>query len=420
MVKHTCRAILALFIMASIFLMVGCSDSKEVDFVKKYKVDLTNATDVSAQLQEAIDALPEDGTLYLQDGIYPIATNLVFKSNMTLKLSDNAILQNQNPEQNPTMAFNHPLKHNKAEGASNITIEGGVWDMNGQVDADGNPINLPNLESINGMGFGYASNVTIRNVIFRDCYNGHVFQFAAMDQVLVENCRFEGQAFKGSGNTTRELVQIEPGSLKGYPYTLVQDKKPTTNVTIRSCYFGGSEASPQYMAAIGTHSQQAGVKCSDILIEDCTFDNAAFAAIRFMAYDRMTIQNNTFIVKDTAVAENLDRYGILADTYGSMIDPKGADGTTELTIEGNTFTIESAGAIGITVTGNNGSPKKPSGITIKDNTLIGKDGAAVGIELYRVEDCTLEGNTVSGFGMTVTAGKSEGEVQADMDIAYTE
>lgn len=419
MVKHTRRAILALFIMASIFLMVGCSDSKEVDFVKKYKVDLTNATDVSAQLQEAIDALPEDGTLYLQDGIYPIATNLVFKSNMTLKLSDNAILQNQNPEQNPTMAFNHPLKHNKAEGASNITIEGGVWDMNGQVDANGNPINLPDLESINGMGFGYASNVTIRNVIFRDCYNGHVFQFAAMDQVLVENCRFEGQAFKGRGNTTRELVQIEPGSLKGYPYTLVQDKKPTTNVTIRSCYFGGSEASPQYMAAIGTHSQQAGVKCSDILIEDCTFDNAAFAAIRFMAYDRMTIRNSTFIVKDTAVAENLDRYGILADTYGSMIDPKGADGTTELTIEGNTFTIESAGAIGITVTGNNGSPKKPSNILIKNNTITGTDGA-VGIELYRVEDCTLEGNTISGFQTPVSAGKSDNEVQSDIDVVYTE
>ena len=45
---------------------------------------------------------------------------------------------------------------------------------------------------------GYANNVTIRNVTFRDCYNGHVFQFAAMDQVLVENCRFEGQSFRGS------------------------------------------------------------------------------------------------------------------------------------------------------------------------------------------------------------------------------
>jgi len=419
MAQYVYKTVLTLFIMASIFLMSGCSDNKEVDFVKKYKVDLASATDISAQLQEAIDALPEGGTLYLQDGIYPIVTNLVFKDNMALKLSDNAILQNQSQEKNPTMAFNHPLKHNKAEGASNITIEGGIWDLNGQVDADGNPVNLPNLESINGMGFGYASNVTIRNVIFRDCYNGHVFQFAAMDQVLVENCRFEGQAFKGSGNTTRELVQVEPGSLKGYPYTLVQDKKPTTNVTIRGCYFGGSEASPQFMAAIGTHSQQAGVKCSDIVIEDCTFDNAFFAAIRFMAYDRMTIRNNTFVLKDAAGAEIFERYGILADAYGSMIDPKGADGTTELTIEGNTFTVEASGATGITVTGNNGSPKKPSGIIIKDNTITGK-GGAVGIELYRVENCTLENNTVSGFDTMVSAGKSEGEVQSDIDIVYTE
>lgn len=417
MAKHFRGVTFALFIMIGIFLMTGCGNSNEVDFVKKYKIDLATATDVSVQLQKAIDELPEGGVLFLQDGTYPLATNLVFKSNMTLRLSDNAVLQNQSPEKNPTMAFNHPLRHNKAEGAGNITIEGGIWDMNGQVDADGIPINLPNLESINAMGFGYASNVTIQNVIFRDCYNGHVFQFAAMDQVLVENCRFEGQSFKGSGNKTRELLQIEPGSLKGYPYTLVQDKKPTTNVTIRNCYFGGSEASPQFMAAIGTHSQQAGVKCSDIVIEDCTFDNAAFAAIRFMAYDRITIRNNTFILKETETAENFDRYGILADTYGSMIDPKGADGTTELTIEGNTFTVEAAGAIGITVTGNNGSPKKPTGILIKGNEITGKDGA-IGIELYRVESCVLEGNTISGFDTAVSARKSEGEVESDMDVVY--
>jgi plasmin/fibronectin-binding protein A len=419
MAKHTHKFVFALFIMASVFLMAGCSNSKEVDFIKKYKIDLATATDVSAQLQEAINALPENGTLYLQDGTYPLATNLVFKSNMTLKLSDNAVLQNQSPEKHPTMAFNHPLKHNKAEGANNITIEGGVWDMNGRLDKDGDPIDLPNLESVNGMGFGYGSNVTIRNVVFRDCYNGHVFQFAAMDQVLVENCRFEGQSFKGSGNKTRELIQIEQGSLKGYPYTLVQDKKPTTNVTIRGCYFGGSEAAPQFMAAIGTHSQQAGDKCSDILIEECTFDNAAYAAIHFMAYDRMTIRNNTFILEETEVAEIFDRYGILADAYGSMIDPKGADGTTELTIEGNQFTVNASGAVGVTVTGNNGSPKKPSDIVIKDNSLASK-GGAIGIELYRVENCVLENNTISGFDAAVSAGKSEGEIQADIDVTYTE
>lgn len=408
-----------LVLAMSLLLISSCGNSKEVDFVRKYKVDVSGASDISQKLQQAIDELPEDGILYLRDGIYPLSTTLALKGNMTLKLADNAVLLNQSPETDPTMVLNHPLKHNKAEGGSNIVIEGGIWDMNGRLDADGKPVNLPNMNSVHGLALGYASNATIRNVTFRDCYNGHVFQFAAMDQVLVENCRFEGQSFHGSGNRTTELIQIEPGSLKGYPYTLVQDKKPTTNVTIRGCYFGGSESAPQYMVAIGTHSQQAGVKCSDILIEDCTFDSAVLAAIHFMAYDRTTIRNNTFHLEEAKIAEIFDRYGILADTYGAMIDPKGADGTTELTIEGNTFLMDVPGSTGITVTGNNGSPKKPSNIVIKNNTITGTDGA-IGIELYRVEDCTLEGNTISGFKTPVSAGKSDGEVQSDIDVVYTE
>ena len=100
------------------------------------------------------------------------------------------------------------------------------------------------------MGLAYAENITLRDIRFIDSYNGHVLQLAAVDQVLIENCRFEGQAFKGEGNKTRELIQIEPGSIKGYPYTKVQDVRPTTNVVIRNCYFGGSEKSPQYMVCL--------------------------------------------------------------------------------------------------------------------------------------------------------------------------
>ena len=94
-----------------------------------------------------------------------------------------------------------------------------------------------------------------------------MIQVAGSDNVLIENCRFEGQSFRGSGDKTRELLQIEPGTVKGYPYTLVQNKAPSTNVTIRNCYFSVAvKITPHYMAAIGTHSQQAGVKCSDIVI----------------------------------------------------------------------------------------------------------------------------------------------------------
>ena len=59
-----------------------------------------------------------------------------------------------------------------------------------------------------------------------------MIQVAGSDNVLIENCRFEGQSFRGSGDKTRELLQIEPGTVKGYPYTLVQNKAPSTNVTM--------------------------------------------------------------------------------------------------------------------------------------------------------------------------------------------
>lgn len=266
---------------------------------------------------------------------------------------------------------------------------------------------------INALGIGYGSNITIRNITFRDCYNGHVIQVAGSDNVLIENCRFEGQSFRGSGDKTRELLQIEPGTVKGYPYTLVQNKAPSTNVTIRNCYFGGSENTPHYMAAIGTHSQQAGVKCSDIVIEDCTFDNAAYTAIHFMAYDRITIRNNIFTI--TSDSEQIDRYGILADTYGSFIDPTGAESTTDFTIEGNTFDVSDPKATVLEITTNNKSPKHIKNVTIKDNTLKGVNGGKA-IDLYLLDNCTISGNTIEGFERPIVANSCDEQLISDTDI----
>lgn len=260
---------------------------------------------------------------------------------------------------------------------------------------------------------GKDGRLHIRNITFRDCYNGHVIQVAGSDNVLIENCRFEGQSFRGSGDKTRELLQIEPGTVKGYPYTLVQNKAPSTNVTIRNCYFGGSENTPHYMAAIGTHSQQAGVKCSDIVIEDCTFDNAAYTAIHFMAYDRITIRNNIFTI--TSDSEQIDRYGILADTYGSFIDPTGAESTTDFTIEGNTFDVSDPKATVLEITTNNKSPKHIKNVTIKDNTLKGVNGGKA-IDLYLLDNCTISGNTIEGFERPIVANSCDEQFISDTDI----
>lgn len=418
--KHKYLKLMCLVVTVFIAgVMISCGNNSEVDFVKKYNVDLANAEDVSELLQKAIDALPENGVLFLQDGTYPIKTALEFQSNMTFQLSDNAVLVNEIPDKSALMAFNHPLKHDKAEGNSNITIEGGIWNMNGAVGADGVPQNLPNAETAGALGLAYASNITLRNITFKDSFNGHVMQLCAVDQVLVENCRFEGQGFLGNGNRTRELIQIEPGSIKGYPYTKEQDVKPTTNVTIKGCHFGGSELSPQYMVAIGNHGQQNGVKCSDIIIEDCTFENAAWAAIRFWAYDRVTIQNNRFFMSDDSTQK--DRYAILADSHpqGAVIAKNGAENTTELVIQNNTFSITAEDVRAIGIKGNGGSPKKPKNVSILENTITGNN-TALAIDLYRVENCVIENNVVDGFVRHVYAEKSNGQVTTDLEAEYAE
>ena len=67
---------------------------------------------------------------------------------MTLKLSENAVLLNEVQGSSALMGFNHPLKHDKAEGNSNIVIEGGTWDMNGALGDHGVPENLPEARCV--------------------------------------------------------------------------------------------------------------------------------------------------------------------------------------------------------------------------------------------------------------------------------
>lgn len=405
------RAVLLFF--CCLLLAAGCGKSGETDFVKKYKVDTEGSEDVSEKLQQAIDELEDGGVLFLKEGVYPLKSRIILKENMTLKLDENAVLLNISEEEHPTMMFNHPYKHKEAKGNNNITIDGGIWDMNGQTNEEGEAVNLPNLKSANALCFGYASNIVVKNATFRNCMNGHVMQIAGMDQVTIENCRFEGQWFSGTGNKTRELVQIEPGSLKGYPYTLVQNKIPSTNVTIRNCYFGDNGEGSELMVAIGTHSQQAGVKCSDILIEGCEFQHPQFAAIRFMAYDRITIKNNKFELASDHEEE--ETYGILADTYGAFLDPSGADSTTELLIEENEFVTDGYGILPICITTNNRSPKRIQNVSIKNNDLTSTKGK-IGIKLELIENGVIEGNSFTNFEENILTADCENQIRSDEPV----
>ena len=119
--------------------------------------------------------------------------------------------------------------------------------------------------------------------------------------------------------------------------------------------------------------------------------------------------------KFTSDSEQIDRYGILADTYGSFIDPTGAESTTDFTIEGNTFDVSDPKATVLEITTNNKSPKHIKNVTIKDNTLKGVNGGKA-IDLYLLDNCTISGNTIEGFERPIVANSCDEQFISDTDI----
>jgi len=53
----TKKLFVLVFLLLNCILFSACSQSKEVDFVKKYKIDLNTISDVTEVLQKAIDEL---------------------------------------------------------------------------------------------------------------------------------------------------------------------------------------------------------------------------------------------------------------------------------------------------------------------------------------------------------------------------
>jgi uncharacterized membrane protein len=56
-VIKTKKLFVLVFLLLNCILFSACSQSKEVDFVKKYKIDLNTVSDVTEVLQKAIDEL---------------------------------------------------------------------------------------------------------------------------------------------------------------------------------------------------------------------------------------------------------------------------------------------------------------------------------------------------------------------------
>lgn len=138
-----------------------------------YVSDITGATDVSSQFQNAINAVAalnggQGGILYVPNGIYLLGTTIFIKSNVTIYLANGALLQAKFDGSYSVNGHNIFLGfgNSTSSGSANAKLIGrGTIDCNGYYSrrVSGGATKIHTIECLNG-----SSNITVKDVYIRN------------------------------------------------------------------------------------------------------------------------------------------------------------------------------------------------------------------------------------------------------------
>ena len=390
--------------------------------VKDFGAVGDGVTDDHDAMQAAIDAASQGlggGKLYFPQGTYLVKKMVQLKSNIDIRLHDDATIVNGiNFQGRPSIVFMTGPFINGGdkifwEPTENISFTGGTIDMNGALNEEGTkPKNLPFINSSGGFAIGNSSNVTIRNVTFKDSYQGHAIQIAGSKNVMVDQSRFLGQALpktiKDNAMITKESIQIEPMTRKGFPYALNETGVKSENVTIQNSYFGKSDKSGELVTAIGTHYQAVTTQNpSNIKILNNHFDNLVYSGIRFTGFTDIVIKDNVF---DKKTKEESVRYreegGALVNAFSYKNTEDVLDLNKKVVITNNRFNIKDPKTQAIRVARD---------IEVTNNIINNQaqDSEVPSIELLRISDgLTVSGNVINGGKDGIVINNSTGSITA--------
>lgn len=398
--------------------------------VKDYGAVGDGIHDDRQAIQDAIDAAAQGlggGNVYFPEGTYLVKEIVFLKSHTHLELNEKAtILNGINIKNHPSIVFMTGLFTD--DGAQvewgpteDISYSGGTIDMNGALNEEGTKAkNLPLINSSGAFAIGNSNNVTIKNVTFKDSYQGHAIQIAGSKNVLVDNSRFLGQALpktmKDGQIISKESIQIEPLTRKGFPYALNDDGKKSENVTIQNSYFGKSDKSGELVTAIGTHYQTLSTQNpSNIKILNNHFDNMMYAGVRFTGFTDVLIKGNRFDKKVKGESVHYRESGAaLVNAYSYKNTKDLLDLNKQVVIAENIFNIADPKTKAIRVAKDSAEYLgKVSDITVTKNVMNNnsKETEQPNIELLRVSDnLVVSENSIFGGKEGIVIEDSKGKI----------
>jgi polygalacturonase len=176
----------SVFLCSALLFHTSLLVSKTLNVVRDFGADNTGTAYATTNIQDAINASLPGDTLLIPPGTYLINNGLTLKSDLTVILSGNALLQANTIG---IWAKNRsPIIYGK--GLNHVTIDGG-----GKIDGGGLVYKRSSgVEPGNGMRFRECNDVTVRNIAVSNIPTFAV-NFENSENLTIENLNIRGRGF---------------------------------------------------------------------------------------------------------------------------------------------------------------------------------------------------------------------------------
>lgn len=278
-------------VLASLFTLL--SVSIKVQAAEKEIIITPENCEGGAAIQEALDLQSQEKTSYehltivLQSGVYEIMESLTVYENTTIRAASDSVIcylrdKVSDHQGRAPLISNECAGAGEYSGAGNITIQGGIWDFQGHSGGIGYGITMEAFRFMHGRNFRIVD-VTMQNI-----YRSHFLTLEGVEQVEVSGCVFQNYTDPAC---KKEAIHIDcmhnEAMAPSNQENTVYDDTICNQITVSNCTFA------HVPRGIGSHIAVAGLFPSGISIENNTFTDITYEAIKAYQYKNVRIAGNS-------------------------------------------------------------------------------------------------------------------------------
>lgn len=326
-------------------------------------------------------------TVLIPDGVYRVTDGFVVWKNTHIKLSKNATIKR---EHSGYIFLNNNRKvevlgkkggPSGYKGNGNITIEGGILDMDGAT----------NQSRASCISFAHAENLQFRNIIIKDVCSSHGIEVNSSKNVIIEGCSFKGLQIIGDFNYV-EAIQIDLARKGAFNAFGKWDHTPCQDVFILNNICEASENCEAWPRFLGSHTSTIGKYHERIVVKGNIIRNTKQWAIRLYSWRYSTIEGNILDCCAGGITIDSPNTGKPKDT----IDEKGKQTGNSQCVNGFTVLgnqIRGGGSFGSAIRLSGEATGKVFEVTIAKNVI--GTCAGIGIKLEYADKVTVADNIVN-------------------------